>query len=132
MKIKEINISDFGSLKNKVLTLDAGLNVIYGENESGKSTVLLFIKYMLYGLGRRSASNSERERSVSWSGHSASGSMTFEHGGEDYRIERRYTDGGRERRYYQITLEGKLQLTEKIEEWKLFSESVNRVLKEDT
>ena len=97
MKIKEINISDFGSLKNKVLTLDAGLNVIYGENESGKSTVLLFIKYMLYGLGRRSASNSERERSVSWSGHSASGSMTFEHGGEDYRIERRYTDGGRER-----------------------------------
>ena len=45
---------------------------------------------------------------------------------------RKSTDGGRERRYYQITLEGKLQLTEKMEEWKLFSESVNRVLKEDT
>ncbi len=97
MRIIEINISEFGSLKNKVISPEAGMNVIYGENESGKSTILLFIKYMLYGLGRRSSSNSERERAISWSGHSASGNMTFEHGGSVYRIERRYSDGGREK-----------------------------------
>lgn len=96
MRITEINIVEFGCLKGKLITPDAGLNVIYGENESGKSTVQLFIKFMLYGLGRRSASNTERERSVSWSGHTAAGSMSFVHGEKSYRIERRYTDGGRE------------------------------------
>ena len=95
MKIKEINILEFGCLKNKVIKPDAGMNIIYGENESGKSTVMLFIKFILYGFGRKGASNSDRERSISWSGHTAAGSMTFEHAGREYRIERRYTDGGR-------------------------------------
>jgi uncharacterized protein YhaN len=90
MRIVELNISEFGSLKNKVINPTEGMNIIYGENESGKSTILLFIKFMLYGLGRRSASNSERERSVSWAGHTAGGSMSFSHGGKNYRIERRY------------------------------------------
>lgn len=96
MRITEINISEFGCLKGKVIRPEAGMNVIYGDNESGKSTVQLFIKFMLYGLGRRSASNTERERSVSWSGHVAAGSMSFVHGEHSYRIERRYNDGGRE------------------------------------
>lgn len=95
MKIKEINILEFGCLKNKVINPDVGMNVIYGENESGKSTVMLFIKFMLYGFSRRGASNSDRERSISWSGHVAAGSLTFEHEGREYRIERRYTDSGR-------------------------------------
>ena len=97
MRITEINISEFGSLKNKVISPAEGMNIIYGENESGKSTILLFIKYMFYGLGRKNASNTDRDRSLSWSGHTAAGSMTLEHGGQTFRIERRYTDGGRER-----------------------------------
>ena len=96
MIITEINIAEFGCLKNKVIHPSNGMNVIYGENESGKSTIQLFIKFMLYGLGRRSASNTERERSVSWSGHTAAGSMSFIYSGKEYRIERRYVDGGRE------------------------------------
>ena len=96
MRITEINISEFGCLKDKVIRPESGMNVIYGENESGKSTIQLFIKFMLYGLGRRSASNTERERSVSWSGHTAAGSMSFLHGDRSYRIERRYVDGGRD------------------------------------
>lgn len=95
MKIKELNISEFGCLKNKRIAFGEKMNIIYGENESGKSTVLLFIKFMLYGLGRRSANNTERERSVSWSGHIAAGSMTFSHGGKEYRIERRFLDAAR-------------------------------------
>ncbi len=93
MKITELNITEFGCFKDKVIALDSdakGLNIIYGENESGKSTVLLFIKFMLYGIGRKSVSNSERERSLSWSGHTAAGSMSIVHGKKAYRIERRF------------------------------------------
>lgn len=95
MRITELNISEFGCLKGVKITPDERMNIIYGENESGKSTVLLFIKFMLYGLGRRSSSNSERERSVSWSGHTAAGSISFYHKEKLYRIERRFIDAGR-------------------------------------
>ena len=95
MRITELNISEFGCLKGVKISPDERMNIIYGENESGKSTVLLFIKFMLYGLGRRSAANSERERSVSWSGHTAAGSMTFYHKDKQYRIERRFVEAGR-------------------------------------
>lgn len=95
MKILQINISEFGCIKDKIIEPSGALNIIYGENESGKSTLLLFIKFMLYGLTRRSATNTERERSVSWSGHRAAGSMTVSHGGRNYRIERSFSESGR-------------------------------------
>ncbi len=98
MKIKELNITEFGCLSERKITFDTennGISIIYGENESGKSTILLFIKFMLYGLGRKSASNSERERSLSWSGHTAAGSMCFDYKGREYRIERRYNGAAR-------------------------------------
>ncbi len=96
MKITELNIAEFGCFKDKKIVFGTdNFNIIYGENESGKSTLLLFIKFMLYGLGRKSSSNSERERSVSWSGHTAAGSMSILQGGRAYRIERRYAEGTR-------------------------------------
>jgi len=36
--------------------------------------------------------------------------------------------GGRERKYYRLTDEGRSQLEHKTEEWKLFSQKVNAVL----
>lgn len=88
MIIKELNIIEFGCLKDKKISLCDTLNIISGENESGKSTVMLFIKFMFYGLPRRSAKSSDRERSLSFDGHRAAGSMTLEHAGRLYRIER--------------------------------------------
>ena len=75
MKIIELNIIEFGCLKDRKITFGDRLNILYGENEAGKSTILLFIKYMLYGLPKKSAQGIERERSVSFDGKSASGSM---------------------------------------------------------
>ena len=95
MRITQLNISQFGCFENKKIELDGGLNLIYGENESGKSTILSFIKFMLYGLTRRSATNFERERAISWSGHRAAGSMTLECGSKLYRIERSFSESGR-------------------------------------
>ncbi len=90
-----MNITEFGCIKDRIIEPSEDLNIIYGENESGKSTVLLFIKFMLYGLTRRSATNSERERSISWSGHRAAGTMTVSFKSKSYRIERSFTENGR-------------------------------------
>lgn len=107
LKIKELYIAEFGGIKNKRIEFgdDKMLNVIYGENESGKSTVFLFIKFMLYGLQRKSQSNTERERSLSWSGGVASGSMTIEYNGKDFRIERSFSDRARGERLTILALD---------------------------
>ena len=93
MKIKELQIDVFGGLENKRIGFSDGLNLIEGENESGKSTLMLFIKFMLYGLPRKG--NEERDRSISRQRHAAGGSMTLSHGGEEYRIERTFAEGTR-------------------------------------
>ena len=106
MIIRELYIAEFGGIKNKKIEFgkDKELNIIYGENESGKSTVFLFIKFMLYGLQRKSQSNTERERSLSWSGGVASGSLTFEQGGKEYRIERTVSDRARSEKLTVLSL----------------------------
>ena len=88
MRIQELNIIEFGCLKDKRITLGEGLNLIHGENESGKSTVMLFIRFMFYGLPARSKKNYDRERSLSFEGHRAAGTMLLEQNGRSYLIER--------------------------------------------
>lgn len=50
MQLKEIRLNDFGKFHNKSLPLQDGINLIYGENEAGKSTLHTFIKGMLFGI----------------------------------------------------------------------------------
>lgn len=97
MIIKQLYISEFGCFKNKHIEFSDGkkLNIIYGENESGKSTVFLFIKFMFYGLQRKSQSNKERDRSINWSSGIAAGSIEFEYKGQNYRIERKFSENTR-------------------------------------
>ena len=95
MKILELNIVEFGCLRDKKITLGDTLNIISGSNESGKSTVMLFIRFMLYGLpARRSARSSDRERSLNWETKRAAGTMLVESGGKKYFIERRASSSG--------------------------------------
>ena len=42
----------FGKLKDKEINLEEGINIIYGKNETGKSTLLKFIISMFYGLSK--------------------------------------------------------------------------------
>ncbi|MDD6094635.1 MAG: AAA family ATPase, partial [Clostridia bacterium] len=92
MIIKEIHIDSFGSLKNRDFELGEGLNILEGANESGKSTVAMFIKFMLYGLSGRRADGEipDKNRYASWDTGTASGYMTVSVDGKDYRIEREY------------------------------------------
>ena len=68
MKIKELNINGFGKLKNKNIKFDEGINVIIGENESGKSTLLKFITSSLYGVSKnkRGKNISDYEKYKPW------------------------------------------------------------------
>lgn len=52
MKILNLKINHFGKLKNKEIQLQDNINIIYGKNESGKSTLLKFILGMFYGLSK--------------------------------------------------------------------------------
>lgn len=96
MKIISINITEFGALCDLTLDLCDGLNVIEGFNESGKSTLNAFIRFALYGLSssRRSGTSlTDRKYYPSFKNGLAVGSMTVEHGGRLYRIERRGQQG---------------------------------------
>lgn len=92
MIIKEINIASFGGIKNLKITPDSGFNVIYGDNENGKSTIMAFIKMMFYGNGRNSSDISKnlRKKYTPWDGSAMAGSIDFEHSGRLYRIEREF------------------------------------------
>lgn len=52
MKINFLKINGFGKIKNKEINLDKKINLIYGENEAGKTTLLKFISSMLYGISK--------------------------------------------------------------------------------
>ena len=43
MKINKLKINSYGKLKEKEVDFGDNINVVYGENESGKSTLLKFI-----------------------------------------------------------------------------------------
>ena len=50
MKITELILKNFGKFTNKQILLTDGINIIYGENESGKTTLHTFLNGMLFGM----------------------------------------------------------------------------------
>ena len=80
MKIKNLKINGFGKLENKEINLKDGINVIYGENESGKSTLLKFIISMFYGLSKNKNGGSipEMEKYEPWKSQEFSGKISYE------------------------------------------------------
>lgn len=92
MKIRELNIKNFGKINNRTLHFSDGINIIYGENESGKSTIHTFIKSMLFGLERgrgRAAINDTFSQYEPWENPNYySGNLKFESGNKTFCIQR--------------------------------------------
>ncbi len=86
MKISKLSVSSFGKFSGRDFELKDGLNVVYGPNESGKSTLISFMRFMLFGSsGRKSQSNiTFGEKYSPWNNTSMSGSMEFEADGVCY------------------------------------------------
>lgn len=93
MHIDRIEIKGFGKLKNVALSFGKGMNLIYGDNESGKTTLQWFIRAMLYGMkgGRRSPAGlpAPGKRYSPWDGAPYQGAMTYTlDNGSSFRLER--------------------------------------------
>lgn len=96
MKITGISIRSFGVITDREFEFAPGANVIEGGNECGKTSLALFIKFMLYGLDGKKGSPTEKERFINWQSGCAAGVMEFTHEGKRYRLERSVGDGVRE------------------------------------
>ena len=96
MRIDKITINEFGALKDRTFSLKNGINVFEGRNESGKSTVVGFIRFMLYGMPKKTASSelADRDKWLSWDNLTAEGSMEVTLPEGSYRIERKYKLNG--------------------------------------
>ena len=95
MKIKALRLTAFGKFHmDSPIELSDGLNIIRGENEAGKSTVVAFILGMLYGFKKEGKSRVSRtpefDRYRPWSGTDYRGSLTYKEGGRVYRVERSF------------------------------------------
>lgn len=53
MYIRELQVDGYGALQDARVSLDAPVTVLHGPNEAGKSTLLRFIRSMLYGFPSR-------------------------------------------------------------------------------
>ena len=92
MIIEKIVIKSFGRLNEMTLEFSDRVNVIEGENESGKSTIAAFIRYMLYGFTDEDGEElGERKKRISWKSGMAQGSMYVRVGGKRYVINRSTT-----------------------------------------
>ena len=93
MKIKSLKINGFGKIKDKEIDLVDGINIVYGENESGKSTILKFIIGMLYGSSKnkRGKDISDFEKFIPWNIENFSGKMKYDlDSGEEFEIYREF------------------------------------------
>lgn len=97
MLLKELNLIGFGKFKNQSIILKDGINLIYGENEAGKSTVHSFIDGMFYGFLKPNVKRRdylpEYEKYNPWDNSRYSGIIRFRYNGKNYRIERIFTKG---------------------------------------
>ena len=94
MQIKEAIIGQFGKLQNRNISFEPGINVIYGENEAGKTTLHDFLLGMFFGMekGRgRGTLNSMYQKHEPWHAPSYySGALRFLVDGKPFYLERNF------------------------------------------
>ena len=95
MKLLSLHIDGFGKFKNKDLQFADNMNIVYGYNEAGKSTIFMFIEAMFYGLerakGRASKSDTWTKFKPWGNGDIYGGNLRFSYQDKNYRIERDFT-----------------------------------------
>lgn len=94
MRILDLHIDGFGKFHDLSVSFDKDLNVVYGKNEAGKSTLHTFIRCMLFGLERgrgRAARADLYSKYEPWQNKAVyGGRMRVEKDGVIYRLERNF------------------------------------------
>ena len=80
MNINKIQINGYGKLKDTKIELEKGINIIYGENEVGKSTLLNYITSSFYGISKNKKGKevSDFEKYTPWNLEEFSGKLEYE------------------------------------------------------
>lgn len=94
MRLLELHIDGFGKFHDRTISFNDGINIIYGKNEAGKSTLHTFIRGMIFGIERgrgRAAKNDLYTKYEPWENSGTyEGWLRLEKDGTIYRIERRF------------------------------------------
>lgn len=94
MEILEITMKHFGRFTDRTMAFHPGVNIIYGDNETGKSTICSFIRGMFFGIDKmrgRASETDEYSLRTPWeNGSYFAGTLRFRSGGKTYRIERNF------------------------------------------
>ena len=80
MKIDSLKLNSYGNLNNKDIEFDK-VNIVYGKNESGKTTLLSFIQNIIFGISKTKdgKSISDYDRYLPWNGkENFSGKINYE------------------------------------------------------
>lgn len=92
MEILELHLKHYGKFEDHHIRLRPGMNIIYGGNEAGKTTIHSFIRSMFFGLNRskgKAARTDEYQIRQPWDRPGAFlGSMRIREQGNVYRIDR--------------------------------------------
>ena len=94
MVIRRLKIKNFGKIRDKNMELSPGINVLYGENESGKTTTHTFIRSMFYGVRRlrgKASQNDTYTKYEPWENPAEYGGILwFTSKGKNYRLTRNF------------------------------------------
>lgn len=92
MRLIDLHIEGFGKFHDLDLRFAEGMNILYGHNEAGKSTLHAFLQAMLYGLERRPGIGSAAKLHKKYRPWDAperfGGTLRLAHEGSIYRIVR--------------------------------------------
>ena len=95
MKIRKIMINGFGKLTDRSYSLSDGLNVVYGNNEAGKSTLHRFIGAVFFGFFKPYSKNrqytSDIDRFRPWNTDNYSGSISYDTKDGSYTVYRNFS-----------------------------------------
>ena len=89
--IERIEINSFAGLKEVLVEPSEGINLITAPNESGKSTLAAFIKFIFYGFAgarQQSISENEKKKFLPWDMQHVGGAIVIRTPRGRYRIER--------------------------------------------
>lgn len=97
MIIDELSLNSFGKFKDEKINLDNGINIIYGNNEAGKTTIHKFIEGMFFGFFRpytkRKLYSKDYNKYFPWNSDKYYGTLKYTVDGDKYRIDRNFLKG---------------------------------------
>lgn len=109
--IDRIEIVSFGKLKMIQVTPSKGINLLCAPNESGKSTLAAFIKFIFYGYtsGRmQNIIDNDKKLYTPWDNPQSAGAVYIKTESGRYKISRNYLQAGKEKLEVYETKTGKI------------------------